>query len=90
MIGETVQLKEDLINNGYDEVMIFENPGFVEAFIGVSIDNRAVYDYEKMISCLMEEDEMTEEEAIEFIDYNTIRSLPYYDNAPIIVRPIAR
>ena len=34
----------------------------------------------------MEADNITEEEAIDFIDYNTIRSLPYYgENAPIIM-----
>ena len=38
-----------------------------------------------MVEHLMEEDEMEEEEAIEFIDYNTIRALPYMgDNVPII------
>lgn len=42
-----------------------------------------------MVSCLMENDDMTEEEAVEFIEYNTIRSLPYYDEAPIIVRPLS-
>lgn len=88
MIGDTVQLRERIINNGYNDVVIFENPGYVDAFIGISIDNRAVYDFNKMVACLMESDDMTEEEAMEFIEYNTIRSLPYYDDAPIIVRPL--
>lgn len=88
MIGETVKLRETLINEGYNDVVIFENPGYVDAFMGISTDNRAVYDFDKMVACLEEEDGMTEEEAIEFIEYNTIRSLPYYDNAPIIVRPL--
>jgi len=33
----------------------------------------------------VDEDGMTEEEAMEFIDYNTIRALPYYESAPIIL-----
>ena len=86
MISDTVKLRNELIEYGYTDVVIFENPGFVDAFIGLSTDNRAVYDFDLMVACLMEEDSMTEEEAIEFIEYNTIRSLPYYENAPIIVR----
>ena len=32
---------------------------------------------------------MEEIDAIEFIEYNTIRSLPYlYDRAPIVVYPV--
>ena len=34
----------------------------------------------------MKTDEMTEEDAIEFIDYNTIRALPY--TSSVGVRPI--
>ena len=90
MMSDTVQLREDLLSLGYDGVVIFENPSYVDAFIGVTINNQAVYDFDKMVGCLMEEDSMTEEEAIEFIEYNTVRSLPYYDNAPIIFKPIAR
>lgn len=88
MISDTAQLKERIIDNGYNDVVIFENPGYVDAFIGISIDNRAVYDFNRMVACLMESDDMTEEEAVEFIEYNTVRSLPYYDDAPIIVRPL--
>lgn len=44
-----------------------------------------MYDYDLMIEHLVETDGMDNDEAIEFIDYNTIRSLPYYENAPIIV-----
>ena len=42
--------------------------------------------YEKMIEFLVKEDNMTEEEAIEFIDYNTLRTIPYMGSLhPIIV-----
>lgn len=45
-----------------------------------------VYDYNKMVIDLMETENMTEDEAVEFIDYNTFRSLPYYGhNAPIVL-----
>ena len=49
---------------------------------------RVVYSYEKMVEALMAEDGMTDEEAREFIDYNTIRALPYFPNAPIVMYDI--
>lgn len=84
------ELKAKLEEHGYDEVILFENPDFAEAFIGVTSDSdhRAVYDHEKMITSLMVSDEMTYEDAAEFIDYNTIRSLGYVDGSPIIVHLI--
>ena len=70
---------------GYEDVVIFENPSFNDAFIGISEDNRAVYEYELMVQSLMNEDGMSWEEAAEFIDFNTIRSLPYMAGSPIVV-----
>lgn len=76
---------EKIEQGGWEEVVIFSNPSYDSAFIGVSHDDRAVYDYEKMIVYLMDTDGMTYEEAVEFIDYNTLRSLSYVSNSPIIV-----
>ena len=42
-----------------------------------------------MVEWLVENESFTELEAIEWIDYNTIRALPYVgDKAPIIMYPI--
>lgn len=42
-----------------------------------------------MIEHLIQEDDMSYEEAIDFISYNTIRSLPYAgEGAPIIMYSI--
>lgn len=80
------ELKEFLVERGYEEVIVFENPDYADACIGVSSDDRAVYSYDKMIQHLMVTDDMTMEEAIEFIDYNTIRALPYMgDKGPVVV-----
>ena len=72
------------------DALVFDD--FCDAFIGVSDDgstHRAVYDYNKMVRSLVENDKMTEEEAIDYISYNTIRSLPYYgDSAPIVLYPV--
>ena len=82
-------LKERLGELGYEESVVFEQPDYADAVIGVSEQGRVVYDYGKMVSHLVENDGMDEEEAMEFIDYNTIRALPYAgDLAPIVVYPL--
>lgn len=70
---------------GYEDAIVFENPDYDSAIIGMSHDNRVVYSFDKMVECLMEEDGMEYEEAVEFIEYNTIRALPYWPNGPIVV-----
>jgi hypothetical protein len=70
---------------GYEDVVIFDNPSFDNALIGVSEDNRAVYDYDKMVIWLAITWAISREEAVEFIEYNTIRALPYYENHPIVM-----
>lgn len=82
----TKQDVENLIeDNGYENIVIFSNPDYADAFIGISNDNRAVYDYDDMVVSLCDNDGMSITDAVEFIEYNTIRSLPYYKNSPIIV-----
>ena len=70
--------------NGLEDMIIFENPDYTEAFIGHLDDGRAVYDYYKMVECLMKEDGMSEEDAMDFISFNTLRAIPYMgEKAPI-------
>lgn len=69
--------KEKLLREGYEGVVVFEGFSYDSALVGVSTDNRGIYDYHLMIEWLMREEGFTEEEAVEWIDYNTIRALPY-------------
>lgn len=79
------EIKEILKEQEKEDTLLFENPSYDSACIGITEDDRLIYSYEKMIQYLVETDNMTEEEAIEFIDFNTIRALPYFGNkAPII------
>ena len=79
-------LEQKIIDNGYEDVKLLKNYSYDTAFIGITTDNRAVYDYQLMVEWLIRTEEFTEEEAMEWIDYNTIRALPYMgDDAPIIV-----
>lgn len=75
-----------LLDMGYDEVIIFDNPSYEGALIGITWDNQAVYDYDLMIQSLMKEDNMTEEEAADFISYNASYRLG--DEYPIIMNSI--
>lgn len=73
---------------GYEDVICFSDYG-EETLIGITEDNRAVYDFDKMVWWLMVHEDCTYDDAVEWIDYNTIRSLPYVgENAPIIMYPI--
>lgn len=66
--------------------LVFDNPSYDNAIIGKTFDGRAIYDIESMAEELVTEDSITFEEAMDFISYNAIRSLPYAgDKAPIVV-----
>lgn len=75
-----------ILDAGYEDVVIFKDEGYDDALIGISEDGRAIYDFDLMVEWLMKVDGITSEEAMEWIEYNTIRSLPYTGSgAPIIM-----
>lgn len=77
---------EVLLDNGYEDVVIFQNYSYDDALIGVSEDGRAIYDYDAMVEWLIQTESFTEWQAVDWIDYNTIRALPYIGpDAPIIM-----
>lgn len=66
--------------------LVFDNPAYDKSIIGKTFDGRAIYDIDKMADELSEDDGISFEEAMDFIGYNAIRSLPYAgDMAPIVV-----
>ncbi len=71
-----------LLEAGYEGTIFFTNPSYEDAFLGVSSDDRAIYDYEKMVESLVNHEDMTEDEAREFIDYNATF---YIEGGPIIL-----
>lgn len=81
--------EEKILEAGYEDVVILSNFSYDSALIGVTEDGRAVYDYERMVRWLIATEGWTQEEAIEWIEYNTIRALPYMgDKAPLIMYPL--
>lgn len=78
--------EEKLLDAGYEDVIIFENYSYDSAFLGVTEDNRAVYSYDRMVEYLINKEGFEEMDAIEWIEYNTLRALPYMgDKAPVII-----
>ena len=72
-----------------DGTVILRDPDYADALIGITGEGRAVYDLNKMVECLVQNDGMTEDEALDFITYNTFRALPYMgEKAPIIMTPL--
>lgn len=82
-----VNVKEYIEEHGYEDVTVFDSPSYDAAFVGMTSDGRAVYDFEKMVQCLVD-DGMEAEEAVEFIEFNTLRALTYFQNAPVVLYPI--
>ena len=83
------ELCEYLEAQGHEETLFFENPSFVKAITGITDSGQLIYDYNLMISAAMEEEMWDVDEAIEWIEFNTLRSIPYMGQyRPIISMPI--
>lgn len=74
---------QTLVDNGYKDVIIFDNLSYDDALVGVSDDGRAIYDYNLMVEWYMRAQNATEEEAVEWIDYNTLGAK--IENGPIVM-----
>lgn len=82
----STNVEQLLLDNGLEGAVYFTNYDYASAIVGYSDDGRMIYDYDLMIESLMTEDDFTYEDAAEWIDYNTIRALPYMGEwAPIIM-----
>lgn len=69
-----------------EEVLILDNHAYDKSVVGITEDGRLVYDFEQMIQEFMEDEQCDETEAIEWLEYNTLRALPYMgERAPIII-----
>ena len=78
------KISERLAACGYEDVVVFSH--YEDAIIGVTSDNRAVYDFDQMVNWLCITYGFTEEDAVEWIEYNAVRALPYAgENAPIVM-----
>ena len=83
------EIRDFLLERGDEDSVYFTNPDYIHAIIGISDDGRLVYSFSKMVECLMLSESLSYEEAVEFIDYNTLRAIPYMgEKAPIVMYKI--
>jgi hypothetical protein len=69
-----------------DGAIVFDNASYDNSIIGITFDGRAIYDFNLMVNEYAEENDCDEVEAIEWIEYNTMRALPYCgEKAPEVV-----
>ena len=68
--------------------ILYRNPDFHTAIVGVTTDNHVVYDYNAMLAYLVVKEKMTVEEAMEWIDYNTLQTYSSTGLMPIVMYPI--
>ena len=71
-----------LVDKGYGDVIVFRNPDYTDALVGLTSKYNAVYDYDLMIEWLVTHENMDFEEAADFISYND--SFYYGENYPVI------
>lgn len=85
------ELIESLVAQGVEDFLIFEpRQSFDKGCIGYDKEhNKLIYDYELLVEALgkdWENDYPTSDDAkvaaMEWLDFNTLRTLDYVDNAP--------
>ena len=68
-----------------EDAVIFDNKSYDNSIIGVTSDGRVVYDFDLMVAELMKDENWTEDEAVEWIEYNTIWALSDAEESTPIV-----
>ena len=81
-----MSVNQEIRNKLPPDTVVFDNHAYDNSIIGTTFDGRAIYDFDKMTEELMQDEGWTDQEAIDWIEYNTIRALPYGgEKAPLIV-----
>lgn len=62
--------KQDLIDNGYDDVVLIDGVFTLSALVGITHDRRAVYDYDLLVEAFMTEQNWDYGTAINWIENN--------------------
>lgn len=82
-------LKEYLTAQCFTDTAVLESPSYISAVVGISTDGRVIYSRPLMVRYLCKQDGMTELDAEEFIDFNTVGALPNMgEKAPIIMEDL--
>lgn len=77
------EVKDYICDMGFEDTIVIDGEAYADAFVGVTMEGIAIYDYEMMVEGLVIHDGMTDEEAREWIDFNIIGA--YIQNGPMII-----
>lgn len=77
--------RDEICDMGYEDAIVFDNPDYDSAIVGVSTNGQVIYDFDLMVEELVRTDNMSPEDAVDFICYNTIRALDYMESGPIVM-----
>lgn len=79
------ELHEWLCEHEHSETTTF-GEYYLSAIIGITEEGNLVYSYSKMVEQEMEDYDISLDDAVEYINYNAIRTVPYMkDKPPVIV-----
>ena len=73
-----------------ENLIVFKDYDYESAIIGISEDDRVIYSYDLMVKYLQDNEDMSDIDAIEWLEYNTIRANHYNSDSkkPIILYTI--
>lgn len=84
-----MSVNEEIRNMLPDGAVVLDDMSYDNSIIGATFDGRAIYDYDLMVMELMSDEDWTCEEAVDWLEYNTIRSLGYFgEKAPVVVSSV--
>ena len=80
------EVEQMLLDNDLEGTSFFTGDNYATAILGYTEDGNLVYSYDDMVDWLMDNDDMDDISAREWIDYNVIRTIPYMgEKKPVIV-----
>lgn len=80
------KVEELLLDNDLEGAAYFTGDDFDTAIAGYTDNNQIIYSYDKMVEWYMDKYDVDDVTAMEWIDYNTIRAIPYMGpTQPIIM-----
>ena len=80
------EIRRILLNNNLEGASFFKGCNYADAIIGYTYDGNLIYSYKKMVEWLIKFKNFSHNDAVEWIDYNVLRTIPYMGaTRPIIL-----
>lgn len=71
------------------DTIVLDPEYFDNAITGITDDGRLIYSYDKLIEAYMAGENCGYEDAVDWIEYNTLRAIPYMgEKRPIVSMPL--